>query len=562
MNRSRRLYQVTLAIIPILAIVCSLVASPALAPASGTSGGGRVFLDPGHGGRFPGAVRQGIEEADINLAFAQEIQAALRAKGHATMLSRTTDANVIGVDIPTWSQAADGTLRYATSGEFNVHDDLQARCDLANAWGADVFISIHANAATSSSANGAETFWRNTSTTDRLLSQQLASFIQQEYILETGLRNRGVKEGAFYVLRWSNMPAVLVETGFMSNSTELAKLVNPNFQRDGARAIARGIDRFLDTNPFDPVYARLAGRNRFETAASVAASGWPGQGESIILASGSDWPDSLVGSTLSRRTNAPMLLTNPASLTPVTRSTIAARRPSRILVLGGEGAISSDTASAAASATGRPTGSVTIQRFAGNDRFETAAQIAHFLGIPTTGRIKVVSGENFPDALSVGSFAGASGTPILMTKRGSIPTATVEFLETHNAAIRHIDIIGGTGVIDERVRAELSRYGTVRRIAGPNRFRTNLEVIRTYSGTGTLSPLVVNAEAYPDALSAAALGSLTGRPVILVGERFLPAHTREFLVNNRTRISNPTLVGGTGVLPNQMEWMLRKGLGH
>jgi len=560
MNRRRRASRFALTAISALAVICALLVAPALATASATQGGGRVFLDPGHGGSFPGAVRQGIEEADINLAFAQEIQAALRAKGHATMLSRTTDANVIRVDIPTWSQAADGTLRYAPSGAFNVSDDLQARCDMANAWGADVFISIHGNASTATSANGAETFWRNASTTDRLLSQQLASFIQQEYILETGLRNRGVKEGSFYVLRWSNMPAVLVETGFMSNSTELAKLINPNFQRDGARAIARGIDRFLDTAPFDPVYARLAGANRFETAASVAASGWPGQGENVILASGSDWPDSLVGSTLSRRTNAPMLLAGTDTLTPATQARIAARRPSRILVLGGEGAITSATASAAASATGRPAGSVTIQRFAGSDRFETAAQIASFLGIPATGRIKIVSGENFPDALSAGSFAGASGTPILMTRSSSIPTATIEFLEKNNAAIRHIDIIGGTGVIDDRVRAELGRYGTVRRIAGPTRFRTNLEVIRTYSGTGRLAPLVVNAEAFPDALSAAALGSMTGRPVILVGDRFLPAHTREFLVNNRERIDDPALVGGTGVLPNQMEWMLRKGL--
>jgi len=559
MNRSRRLYQVTLAIIPILTIVCSLVASPALAPASGAPGGGRVFLDPGHGGSFPGAVRQGIREADINLAFAREIQANLHTEGHATMLSRTTDTNVVRVDIPTWTQT-DGVLRYAADGVFSVRDDLQARCDLANAWGADVFVSIHANAATSSSARGAETFWRNTSTTDRLLSQQLASLIQQEYILETGLVNREVKEGGFYVLRWSNMPAVLVETGFMSNSTELAKLINPNFQRDGARAIARGIDRFLDTAPFDPVYTRLAGTDRFETAASVAAAGWPGQGENLILASGSDWPDSLVGTTLSRRLNAPMLLTRSESLTPVTQERIATRRPSRIFVLGGEGAISSATVNAAVNATGRTASSVTIQRLAGEDRFETAAHIARFIGVPATGRIIIVSGQNFPDALSVGSFAGASGTPILLVKSGSIPTATIEFLEDNNIAIRHIDVIGGTGVIDERVGAKLGQYGSVRRISGANRFRTNLEVIRAYSGTGTLSPLVANAEAFPDALSAAALGSLTGRPVILVGERFLPAHTREFLVNNRGRINNPVIVGGPGVLSYQTEWMLRKGL--
>lgn len=523
---------------------------------------GRVFLDPGHGGTLPGAVRSGTREADLNLAFARQIQTHLRAQGHATMLSRNSNVNVNRVDIPTWSPSG-STITYAAVGGFTAADDLQARCNLANAWGADIFVSIHANAAESSAARGAETFWRDTgSMTDRELSRRLADLIQQEYIVGTGLVNRGVKEDSFYVLRWSNMPAVLVETGFMSNPTELQKLRDPNFQRNATTAIARGIGRFLRSNPFRPLYPRLAGSDRFATAAAVAGSRWPTTAETVILASGVDWPDAMVGSTLSRRMNAPMLLVGGDTITEETRARIATLRPSRIVVLGGEAAVSPAAVNSAIDATGRQAGSVTVERIAGDDRFSTAARIATRVGVPVGGRVFVVSGANFPDALSVGSYAGTLGAPILLVGPSAIPTATLEYLTANNNEIQQIEVIGGTGAIGPEVEAQLRTFGTVRRIAGADRFRTNVAVIRAFMGTTAVSPLVANADAFPDALSASTIAAAGSRPVVLVRQRELPAPTREFLFNHRSRLTTPTVVGGTGAVSSQMEWMMQKGFGR
>ncbi|MCL4553768.1 MAG: cell wall-binding repeat-containing protein [Actinobacteria bacterium] len=533
--------------------------APPYHAAEASTPAGRVFLDPGHGGRWPGAVYGGIREADLALVYALEIQRNLRVQGHSTMLSRTSNVNVGNVDIPTWSTS--GT--YAAVGGFTLADDLQARCNLANAWGADVFVSIHANAAVSSAANGAETFWRNTgSMTDRQLSRRLADLIQQEYILETGLVDRGVKEDSFYVLRWSNMPAVLVETGFMSNPTELQRLINPTFQRDASAAVARGIDRFLRSNPFRSIYPRLAGSDRFATAAAVAGSRWPTTAETVILASGADWPDAMVGSTLSRRMNAPMLLVGGDAITEETRARIARLRPSRIVVLGGEAAVSPGAVNSAVSATGRAAGSVTVERIAGDDRFSTAAQIATRVGVPADGRVFVVSGANFPDALSVGSYAGALGAPILLADRGVIPTETLSLLTANNTAIQRIEVIGGTGAIGPEIEAQLRTFGTVRRIAGADRFRTNVAVIRAFMGTAAVSPLVANADAFPDALSASTIAAAGSRPVVLVRQRNLPAPTREFLFHHRSRLTTPTVVGGTGAVSSQMEWMIQKGFGR
>ncbi len=557
MHRSRRLYPRALGTAAALAVVCVFALTSTPAPAFAA----RVFVDPGHGGPFPGATYQGVEEANVNLAFARELEAALRASGHATAMSRIADVGITNTDIPTWTET-DGVLKYSQNGVVNLYDDLQARCDKANTWGADVFVSIHANAAGASSANGAETFWRDTSTTDRVLSQRLASFIQQEYVLETGLVDRGVKANRFYVLRWSNMPAVLVETGFMSNSTELRKLIDPSFQRKGARAIARGIDRFLATDPFTPVYPRLAGTNRFETAARVAERGWSGTGGTVILASGTNWPDALSGTPLSRPMNAPVLLTGDGPLPQATGKRIAAQSPTRILVLGGEGAVSSGTVAAAVAATGHDPESVTTERIAGEDRFGTATEIARRVRIPADGRVFVASGRDFADALSVGSYAGADGVPILLVEPDAVPDATRTFITEHAGVIRHFQIIGGPAAVSPRVEEQLRAHGTVRRIWGANRFRTNLAVMATFAGTGRLDPLVASATSFPDALSAATLASRTRRPVILVGERHLPAHTREFLYNNRSRTADPTVVGGPAAVAYQTDWMIRKGFGR
>lgn len=560
MHRSRRLYQCSLGVAATLLVlgalaILAITSTPAQAFAA------RVFIDPGHGGPFPGAIYQGVTEADINLAFARELQAALHARSHATSMSRTADVGITDTDIPTWSET-DGILKYSQNGKVNLYDDLQARCDKANAWGADVFVSIHANAAEDPSAKGAETFWRDASTTDRILSQRLASLIQQEYVLETGLIDRGVKANRFYVLRWSNMPAVLIETGFMSNPAELSKLTDPNFRRKGARAIARGIDRFLATNPFTRIYPRLAGINRFETAARVAEHGWSQTGGTVILASGVNWPDALSGTPLSRPMNAPMLLTAHDKLPQATAKQIAAQSPARIVVLGGEGAVSSATVAAAIAATGRDPRTVAIERIEGEDRFETATEIARRVKIPADGRVFVASGRDFADALSVGSYAGADGVPILLVEPNAIPDSTRAFITEHARSIKQFQIIGGPGAVSENVEKELDAYGTAQRIWGENRFTTNLAVIAAFAGTDRLDPIVASATSFADALSAATLASKARRPVILVGQRYLAAQTREFLYNNRLRTADPAIVGGPGAVSYQMDWMIVKSFGR
>lgn len=117
---------------------------------------------------------------------------------------------------------------------------LKERTDLANNKKVDVLISIHANASGDgwSSAEGIETFvYVNPSA----LSLKLANAVQKALIAATGLRDRGVKQGNLHMVRESDMPAILVECGFMTNQREAGLLKSDAYRRTCAEAIAKGV---------------------------------------------------------------------------------------------------------------------------------------------------------------------------------------------------------------------------------------------------------------------------------------------------------------------------------
>jgi len=181
------------------------------------NGGILITLDAGHGGYDSGAVGpSGLYEKNVNLAVALKLGKILEEKGIDVVYTRTSD-NV--------------------SWPADVSEDLQARCDISDAAGANYFVSIHSNSADSPGARGIETYYYSESSEGK----QLAESIQTELINETGLIDRGVMTANFYVIKNTAAPSVLVEVGFISNPTEEALLGNEDFQDKLAEAIAQGI---------------------------------------------------------------------------------------------------------------------------------------------------------------------------------------------------------------------------------------------------------------------------------------------------------------------------------
>ena len=174
----------------------------------------KIYIDQGHNPENPnaGAEGNGLQEQTITYNIGQELAALLRTDpDFEVRLSRPTPTTALGTSNST---------------------SLQARVNDANAWGADYFISLHTNASDNSAASGVEAF---------AYSRPSRAFSLGEDIVDnlsavTGLRNRGMKvRPGLYVLRRTNMPAVLVEMGFISNPGDAA-LMN-----DSPELFTRGI---------------------------------------------------------------------------------------------------------------------------------------------------------------------------------------------------------------------------------------------------------------------------------------------------------------------------------
>jgi len=181
----------------------------------------KICIDAGHGGTQPGAVGYfGTKEKDITLQVALQLRDVLKNAGVDVVMTRESDKDVRTAKQP---------------------NELQARCDVANNSKADVFISIHCNASNDSSAHGTETWYYPKDAK----SKTLAQFIQTELVKQIGLKDRGVKQGNYYVTRYTKMPAVLVELAFISNPEEEVLLRNKAFQRKCAVGIANGILLFF-----------------------------------------------------------------------------------------------------------------------------------------------------------------------------------------------------------------------------------------------------------------------------------------------------------------------------
>lgn len=181
----------------------------------------KICIDPGHGGRDPGAIgKLGKKEKDINLGIALKIKGKLETK-HNVLLTRTEDIFV----------------------------GLAQRAAMANAWGADAFISIHCNAASNDTAHGWE-IWTSLGNTraDRLatmIAQEWGKVFPNQTIRADWSDGDIDKEAGFIVLMKTRMPAVLIELGFITNQKEAMLLADPEWQDSAAGAIVRGIDKFF-----------------------------------------------------------------------------------------------------------------------------------------------------------------------------------------------------------------------------------------------------------------------------------------------------------------------------
>lgn len=181
-----------------------------------------ICLDPGHGGSDPGAVGPtGTQEKDNTLAITLLLCERLEKNGATVIMTRETDVDVKGSD--------------ASSEE-----ELGARVDIANDHGSHIFISIHNDAFTNSTAAGTTTFHYGTPE-----AIKLANCIQKSLVDELCTKDRGCRFASFYVIRYTTMPSVLVEVAFISNPEEEVLLSSVDGRYKAADSIFQGIVKYF-----------------------------------------------------------------------------------------------------------------------------------------------------------------------------------------------------------------------------------------------------------------------------------------------------------------------------
>lgn len=176
----------------------------------------KLYLDPGHGGSDSGSRGNKLNEKDIALDIALRIRDILinEYEEVTVKMSRSTD----------------------------VFRTLKERTDEANSWGAHYFLSIHVNSYTDQQAHGYEDYIYS-GLSDSSVTARHQTLMHQEIMKMNGLLDRGKKKADFYVLRETNMGAILTENGFITNKDNAAKLADPNWRNKVARGHVNGLEK-------------------------------------------------------------------------------------------------------------------------------------------------------------------------------------------------------------------------------------------------------------------------------------------------------------------------------
>lgn len=282
-------------------------------------------------------------------------------------------------------------------------------------------------------------------------------------------------------------------------------------------------------------FSRIAGSDRYATAAALSST----SASTVYVATGTAFADALAGGPAAASQDAPVLLVQRDAIPAATATELRQLSPERIVVLGGEAAVSEATFRALSAYA------ADVERIAGNDRFETAAQISADAFSPLVPVVYIATGRSFADALA-GAAAGArEGGPVLLVEQNALPQATS--LELRRLLPQRIVILGGTGAVSAAVESELRTYSpSVTRVAGNDRYDTAVRLTRSAFPDGADEVYIATGSTFPDALAGGPVVGRADAPFLLVPGRCVPPVVRAEL--DRLAPDRLVLLGGEGAV--------------
>jgi putative cell wall-binding protein len=264
--------------------------------------------------------------------------------------------------------------------------------------------------------------------------------------------------------------------------------------------------------------SRYGGEDRYETAVEISKKTFPGTADTVVLAYGGRFSDSLSGSGLAGITTASPLLTDIDTLPAVTATEITRLSPSKVYVLGGTAAISEGVTEQVRALPSKPE----IVRLAGLDRYATARIIAEEiirLGGSTT-EAYIACGASFADSAILSSFSASQTVPILLADDEGLSAEAAAFIEAN--AISDVTIAGGTAAVPSQTEAQLATLGVanVKRHGGTDRYDTCEKLVTALIDKYDLTVFLIGvavgeSDRFADALTGGTSAGIRGGVVVI-----------------------------------------------
>jgi len=293
------------------------------------------------------------------------------------------------------------------------------------------------------------------------------------------------------------------------------------------------------------------GSTRYQTAAAIALAAFPQGTDTVLIATGENFPDALGAAALAGEENIPILLTDGDVLSPECKDAIIDLGVDEdVWIVGGESAISEAVVTEIVNTIDAEIDPP--KRISGTDRYSTALAIANEISGGTGGLDEpygfVATGLNYPDALAASAISYALDIPIYLVPGTSIPTATMDQMEVDGVTIPVI--LGGTSAVGSGVETALkSRFGNdnVYRVWGENRYQTAYEISQWAKDVldfGMNGACVATGESFPDALAGGQLAGARYAPMILTSSSQLSLAAQDFCTGNEMEVRHITILGG------------------
>lgn len=291
------------------------------------------------------------------------------------------------------------------------------------------------------------------------------------------------------------------------------------------------------------IVKRLCGKDRYDTSISIAKEFIKNMRtiDSVILASGENFPDALSGTTLCNKYNAPLLLINDSTKEKILNFIYKnLSKGKTVYILGGEGVVNQLVSKELQSKGYK------VKRLWGKNRYETNNEIVKEMQVRQGTSVFVCNANSFADALSASPVAGNKGFPILLVDKNYVTEETMEQIKKINPV--NIYFIGGTGVISEntvnKILKVLPNSKSIR-IEGKDRYATSEKLNELFSLDSEGEIAIADGRNYPDALSGSALASIKN-----IGIKLVNPYIDNKQISKNTKIVD--VLGGEGVVPSEV----------